>query len=395
MAAGAAIADASQIMPGANVESLLAMVRRFNPELAAAALDREAAVARIYPAGALDDPMVNLSRDQGFRQTLVTISQDFPLWGKRRLREEVAEADANAAAARTTGVADMLEEQVKTVFAQYYEAEHSIRVTRDIAGLLRDVAGSARARYGQGLGSQSDSIRAELEKSRLEPELAAIERDDEVARAKINALIGRAADAPLAAPAALRRVPPAKSLKLDVLIARARSRNPTVAAARAEIAAAAGERTLVEKSWYPDVTVTVGADDLPDMRPRVVAGVGLKVPLQWGVREAKAREATAKKGAAQLRLDAALLKIGSELQAALAALSRAQHTEAVLGRSLGPQSEAAYQSALASYQQGRGDLIPVLDAARQRLQLRIERLQVHTEAQTAFATIERLVGGDL
>jgi hypothetical protein len=49
--------------PGVTVDDLLARVRKFNPEVAAAALDREAAVAKIYPAGALDDPMVNLSRD--------------------------------------------------------------------------------------------------------------------------------------------------------------------------------------------------------------------------------------------------------------------------------------------------------------------------------------------
>ena len=46
--------------PGATVDELLARVRNLNPELAAAALERESAAAKIYPAGALDDPMVNL-----------------------------------------------------------------------------------------------------------------------------------------------------------------------------------------------------------------------------------------------------------------------------------------------------------------------------------------------
>src|SRR5438132_9401447 len=78
-------AKSPEDLPGAAVDDLLTRVRNFNPELAAAALDREAAVAKVYPAGALDDPMVNLSRDQGFRPTLLTLSQDFPLWGKREL----------------------------------------------------------------------------------------------------------------------------------------------------------------------------------------------------------------------------------------------------------------------------------------------------------------------
>jgi hypothetical protein len=36
----------------------------------------------------------------------------------------------------------------------------------------------------------------------------------------------------------------------------------------------------------------------------------------------------------------------------------------------------------------------VLDAARRRMEVRIEALQVGTEAQTAFSAIERLTGGE-
>jgi len=380
--------------PGATVDDLLARVRRFNPELAAAALDREAAVAKIYPAGALDDPMISLSRDQAFRQTLFTASQDFPLWGKRDLRRGVAEANAAASAGRESSVTAELEEQTKVVFSQYYQADQALRVTREIHSLNRTVADSVRARYAQGLGSQSDAIRAELERTRIEPELSALERDEEAAKAKINALIGRPADTKLAPPRELRKLPPAASLKLDALMARARSSNPMLATARSEIEAAEGERRLVDKSWYPDVTLTLGGDDLAGIGTRVTGGIGIKVPLQWGVREALAREATAKKGAAQLRQEAVSLKIESELQSALASLARAQRTGDLLEHGLGQQSEAAYNSALASYQQGRGDLTAVLDAARRRLEVRIETLQVGTEAQTAFAAIERLTGGE-
>ena len=380
--------------PGATVDDLLARVRRFNPELAAAALDREAAVAKIYPAGALDNPMVSLSRDQAFRQTLFTASQDFPLWGKRDLRRGVAEANAAASAGRESSVTAELEEQTKVVFSQYYQADQALRVTREIHSLNRTVADSVRARYAQGLGSQSDAIRAELERTRIEPELSALERDEEAAKAKINALIGRPADTKLAPPRELRKLPPAASLKLDALMARARSSNPMLATARSEIEAAEGERRLVDKSWYPDVTLTLGGDDLAGIGTRVTGGIGIKVPLQWGVREALAREATAKKGAAQLRQEAVSLKIESELQSALASLARAQRTGDLLEHGLGQQSEAAYNSALASYQQGRGDLTAVLDAARRRLEVRIETLQVGTEAQTAFAAIERLTGGE-
>ncbi len=382
-------------LPGTTVDDLLALVRNFNPELAAAALDREAAVAKIYPAGALDDPMLNLSRDLGFRQTMLTVAQEFPLWGKRELRREVASANAAAARGKEAGVTSELQEQVKMVFAQYFQAQQAVVVTRTIRAVLHDVAASAQARYAQGIGNQSDAIRAELEQTRIDPDLAMLERDERAAKAKLNALIGRPADAPLAPAKALRRVPAGSLLAFEGLIARAQELNPTVATARAEIAAAEGERALVDKSWYPDVTVTAGMSDVAGMGPRATAGVGIKVPFQWGVREAKAREATAMKAASQRRLDAALLKIGTDLETALADLARAQRNADVLEHTLKPQSEAAYRSALASYQQAHGDLTSVLDTARQRLQIGIDLLKARTEAESALATIERIVGGDL
>ena len=382
-------------VPGATVDGLLALVRKLNPDLAAAALDREAAVAEITPAGALEDPMLNVTRDQGFRQTMATVSQTFPLWGKRGLRTDVATADADAARGREGDVARRLEERVKVTFADYYEAEEAIKVTEDIGALLDTVSATARARYRQGTGGQSDALRAALERTRLETKLAALRQAVEAAKAKINALIGRPATARLAKPAALPGVPAADTLSFNALVARARQSNPMLAAARAEIAAAQGERRLVDKSWYPDLTVTAGIDELPGMSPQPVVGIGIKVPLQWGVRDAQAHAATAKQSAAQSRLDSGLLGIESDLREALTQLQHADHVRDLLTTSLAPQSEAAYQSAVASYQLGRGDLTSILDAARQRLEIRLDLLRTDTEAQMAFAAIQRLVGDDL
>src|SRR5258707_9979445 len=92
-------------VPGASAEELLELVRDFYPNLAAAALDSEQAAAKIAPAGALDDPTLNLTRDQGFRQTLVSISQDIPLWGKRGTRTDVATAEADPSKERERSVA--------------------------------------------------------------------------------------------------------------------------------------------------------------------------------------------------------------------------------------------------------------------------------------------------
>jgi outer membrane protein, heavy metal efflux system len=109
-------APASRPPPGATAQELLALVRQFNPELAAAALDTESAIAKIVPAGSLDDPIVNVTRDQAFRQTLFTGSQEIPLWGKLGLREDVASANARAAKGQQDNVLSQLEERLKICF---------------------------------------------------------------------------------------------------------------------------------------------------------------------------------------------------------------------------------------------------------------------------------------
>lgn len=388
-------AAGTQAAPGARVEELLTLVRNLNPELAAAALDSEEALAKVTPAGALDDPTFNLARDQGFRQTTFSASQEFPLWGKRKLRSEIAEENARAAKSREGSAVRDLEERIKVAFAQYYASHQGIQVTRNIHALLHTLLGAVRTRYGQGLATQSDVIRVDIEQTRLDPELSALERDEEIAKARINALIARAATSPLSAPATLRKVPSSNTFKVEDLMARARDRNPALAVAQAEIAAADRERKLVDKSYYPDVTITVGGDALPNQPVQPMIGLGIKVPLQWGLRDTQAHAATAKKGAAQARLDGALLKIDSELQSALASLRQAQRTAELIEKALGPQSQTAYEASLISYQRGRGDLNAVIEAAHQQLDIRLQLLRIETEEQMALAAIERLIGEDL
>ena len=55
----ATIANA-ETLPGANVESLLAIAREVSPDLRTSRLEAEAARERIDPAGALPDPLLRI-----------------------------------------------------------------------------------------------------------------------------------------------------------------------------------------------------------------------------------------------------------------------------------------------------------------------------------------------
>src|SRR5260221_4225148 len=239
-------------VPGASVGELLAMAHRLNPELAARALDTDAAAAKAAGAGSLDDPTFRITSDEVDRtggsrinKMIYSIEQEFPLWGKREVRRGIAEAEVTGARSRERVATVELDARIKTAFAQYWRASRAIEVTHNLHTLLHGVAQTAQTRYAQGIGLQSDAIRSGVEQTQLDLEYANLDRDKHAAQGRINALLARPPGSLLAEPTALRPVPASEVLRMDDLLQRARESNPMLASANADIAAAEGGRKLV------------------------------------------------------------------------------------------------------------------------------------------------------
>ena len=168
--------------PGATLDEVLAIARRLSPELAARALDTEAAQARVAIAGSLADPTLRITSDEidrtsGPRQNKMffTVEQEFPLWGKLDLRRDQANADVARSRADTRVTEAELIEKVKVAFAQYYQSDQAIRTTEDLHRVVHDMARVARDRYAQGRGSQQEVYKAEVEITRLATEIVRLE----------------------------------------------------------------------------------------------------------------------------------------------------------------------------------------------------------------------------
>jgi outer membrane protein, heavy metal efflux system len=396
-------APASLAAPGATLEEVLAIARRLSPELAARALDTEAAQARVTIAGSIADPTLRITSDEidrtsGPRQNkmLFTVEQEFPLWGKLDLRRDQASADVIRSRAEARATEAELFEKVKVAFAQYYQADQAIRTTEDLHRVVHDMAQVARDRYGQGRGSQQEVYKAEVEITRLSTEIVRLETRRRSAAARLNALLARSVDAPLSRPVKLRSLPSDAALAPEALMQRARTANPSLAGRDAQIAAATAGKQLADKSWYPDVMLKAGAIDRTGNGPNgYLAEIGLRVPLQWGLHEAQQREAAAQVGAAQARRQALELQIQSELGEFLADLVGSRKTGDLIRTQLLPQSQALLRSGVAGYGLGRAELVDVLRAEHDLANLRIELLSAEFDQQHQLAAIERLIGGDL
>lgn len=385
---------------GMTVEGLLAAGRHLSPGLQAAALDTQAASARAGGADALDDLTVSDSytyyKDPNvFSAHTVMLTQAFPLWGKRSLRRQVAVADIDASRGRERAAQDELDEKIKVAYAQYYLTARDIMVNREIAGLAHRMRAAASARYGQGSGEQVAVIQALGEETTTRIDAARLDGEHSAARARLNVLVGRPADASLAEPTQARPVP-ATQPALGVLVERARAVNPNLAASNAAIDAARRRSTLADKAVYPDVTVGAGPLFQTNNRPvGFSATIGLNIPMPWGREAAGQREAAAQLGAAQQRYDATWLEIEGALGEAIAKLRAAYTTETLLRREAVPQARAAFQTVLANYGQNRGDLTAAINAEHQTHDVELRLLQAQLDEQVELAAIERLIGSDL
>jgi cobalt-zinc-cadmium efflux system outer membrane protein len=385
---------------GATVDGLLAAGRQLSPSLRAAALETAATIAKAEGADALDDPALvdnyQYYRDPGvFSGHAIMVTQAFPLWGKRDLRKQAALADVEAARGREQAAQNELDERIKVAFARYYVAVRALAVDREVIALTESTRRAAAARYGAGRGDQPAVLQALGEETAARTDVARLEGDRDTARAQLNALVARGAEAPLAEPLRLRSLP-ASGVTVTTLLERAQGNSPTLAASSAEIDAARMRSKLADKAWFPDVTFGVGPLIQTNNRPPgVAATIGVNIPLSWGREASQQKEAIARLGAAQQRYDAALLEIQATLGEALARLKAARQTGDLLDREALPQARAAQKSIAAGYGQGRGDLAAAIDAEHRVHDLELKLLQAQLDGQMALAAIERLIGGDL
>lgn len=391
---------------GAELDELLVAMEQFHPALNAAAASRDAAAAEVDIAGALDDPQFETSFEdidreddgllpQRLGSIFYSIEQTFPLGGKRALRQEIAKAGvAEAATQRDRTLLD-LSAQMKTAFAQHALAILAANILQQEGDLLRDLAEVARDRYAQGLGRQQEAFEAEAELAALEGALADAVRDRAIAIGRINALIGRPLESPLAPPETLPLVPDVAARDVMELVALAEGRSPVLAASNAAIEGANASRALAERNWYPDLTLGVSVVDKDRDITGYEAKVGFNIPLQWGLRNAQQSQAKARLAEAKARASASRVELAAAILETLQNLRAANVREAAMRTKQLPRLEAAVEAARRAYAADQADLTDAIGASRRLRQAELEHIGMRFEQQTLLAELERLMGGPL
>lgn len=400
---------ADDAAPGATVESLLLIAKERNPDYAAMRHEVLAATERALPAGAWANPRFKLELEDITKAgqqdpTLLpsdvgsaryTLTQDLPWAGKRDLKREIATQDSQVVSSRVQQTWVDMAARIKALFAQRYLIKATEQLVSENLDLMLQLEKVLQVRYAGGLSAQQDITRIHVEHTGMRAELVALGAEFRQTQSRLNALLARPMDAPLAAPAALRTVPETGKLNLYALSERMRLLNPQLTVELARVQFAAKSRDLAYKNRYPDFTVGINAMQRRGAINEWGLMFEMNLPIQRDVLRAQEREFEAMLAAAQSRQEAALNQALADLSDSLIALQAARDTENLMTFSLMPQADLTWRAALASYENGKADFATLLDAQRQIRQARLGQLKAKVDAQMRLAEVERLLGEDL
>jgi outer membrane protein TolC len=402
-----ALADES--IPGANLESLLLLAKERNPDYASMRYEAQAAAERVTPAGALPDPkfrteLMDITKmgeqnptilPSNVGSTRYTFMQDLPWFGKRDLKRDIAQFEAEGSQGKAEATWTELSARIKTAQAQRYYLRGSEKLTQEILDLMRRLEKISQARYAGGLAAQQDVIRSQVEQTNMLHDLVALESERTQLDARMNTLLARPATAPLAAPEKQRPVPTSSQLDYARLEQRVRNRNPQLFTEQARIKAAEKNRDLSYRNRYPDFTLSISPTQYQSAIKEWGLMLEVNIPLQQSSRRAQERESEAMLASAQSRKEALANQLLSDLAENLAAMEAAQHSDMLITSSLLPQAQLTMSSALAGYENGKLDFASLLDAQRQIRQAKQSQIKAQFEAQMRLAEIEKLIGENL
>lgn len=393
-------AISAQAAASLSLNDALQLAERNAPSLQARQEQASAARHSVVPAGELPDPQLNLGvqnlpvdgRDQWstnrdfMTMQVVGLSQEVPNRDKRKARVETARAAVERADAEA--VFERLKVRAATAQAwiSAYTMQRKVQQFDEFFSENRLLAAAVRARLAAGGGSSADALAPSQEAAQLEEQKDQLLSQATQARAALKRWIGQ--DADVQAPAFPQwAVNPPQYLHTV-------HAHPELAAygAMTREAQAQVQQALAEKKsdWGWQVDYQRRGPEFSNM---VSVQVSFQLPLFSGSRQ-DPMIAARRSQVRQLEdeQEAALREHTAQLEADLAEYQRLQRAVVRSRETLLPLSEQRVRLALADYRAGKSTLSDVLAARRQRVEARLQDIDLQGQLAATAARLHFVYG---
>ena len=321
------------------------------------------------------------------------------LFGRLRAGADAAAADTLAVENGARGVRLLV---LSDVAANYFTLKGALKqldTVRAISAAQDETLRLVTARQRVGLATPFDVERAQTEASRARAAIPPLETLAAVSRHRIAVLIGdQAFRAANIAPSIVEpTVPPARPGQPAALL----QRRPDLLAASAQLDAANARRQQAMAEWFPRLflgavfgreSIQLNGDGLGPARFTNVAAL-LAMPI-FNAGRTQAINDIAESGQreAVLRYEDAIARALEDVENTLVALADERHRAEALN-SAAASADAALGRAQSLYDRGQIDLLPLLDAQRVRLAVRVGANDANTQLLLDSVQLYKALGG--
>ncbi len=383
-----------------------------NPSLEASRAMAQAATARVRPAGALPDPMLEAGvmdlvlpdfafRRDNFTEVDVQLSQEFPWPGTLGARTAAARATARAQVAE---VAARRREVVVRTAALYYQLRYVVTARATLLRQRRLLATGvdiSTVRYASTTAPQSDPLQARVALARLDTEEADLEAQEAELRARLKALrnIGGPDSLPVdpirpeQVPSELHPLPgaaagePIESVGPDSPI-----EHPRLTVRRAEIEAAEHSVRVEQLGARPDFTIMTRYGARPIASDFFSAFIGVRVPLYAGRKQLRLADAArAEAEAARAGLAEEQAALAGEIRTVRAQIRSGATRLRLLTARVVPSAEATVDATLRNYRVGQVQFLTVLATEDALYRAQLDAARVAAEHLTHLVMLEQLL----
>jgi outer membrane protein TolC len=384
------------------LDAVIAEALDKNPEAQAALHTIKALERRVPQAHALPDPTIavgwagnpapfsTMSGDPSSYRG-VTVSEQFPTFGKLKLQGQLATSDVEAAQTDYEAVRRRVTAEVKSAFYDYFYFDKAIQTTNHNKELLEKLSKIAEAQYRVGKGMQQDVLRSQVEISMLQEKLTELERQRATAQARINALMQRSPEAPLAPPAEIE--PEKLQYSLQELYGMALSNDTTAQKTEKMIDRGRLSVELLQRQYRPDVGVSYMYQQRTAQQDMNGFTFTVSIPVFYRSKQRQAvAEAAEELTSAEKLREGRLNDVRFELQQQYLAAESSERLLDLYSKAIVPQSSLALESSMAGYETGKTDFLSLIANFTSLLNYETDYYRQLADYLTAIAQMETLTG---
>ena len=398
---------AADIVPPENLTNLITTALADNPELKSSQSRWQMFVSKSRQTGALDDPMfmfklqnmvarypTSFDKDPQTAK-VIGISQQLPFWGKRALKQEVSQHEAESYKWAIEERKLELTRMVKESYYQLYAVDKSLEIVEKNVRILTDFTTIAESKYSVGQGAQQDIYKAGLEKSKMLDLQITLRQQRKSLEATLNYLlyrpdapsIGRIADFEL----------PKQSFSARELIETAYEKRPQIKSLTSQTNKGQASHRLAQKEFYPDFNLFLEymfrEESMNDPGYNMfTVGFTFNLPLQRERRHAMVAEASSETTMAREELNAIKNSTSYSINDLLAQMERRQKLVELYQGGIIPQAEQSLESAVISYKVNKVDFMTLLDGRVNLFNYERELYESQAEYMMKLSQLEAVVG---